>query len=199
MKSYTLLSIALLLAAFLTAGCETTKKDFETAKPSEPPPPGLNLGETLEIEFPDRPDGDPSGKLIKTKVKDDGTISLPLLKEPIKAVGLTDRELEKAIHDKYVPEYYHRLTVLVRPTDRFYFVGGQVKQPNRQLYLGEMTVTKAIQSAGDFTDFANRRNVKLIRANRKVIIVDCIKASTDPKLDPPVFSGDRIEVPMKWY
>lgn len=200
MKSYAQLLMAMLLAVFLTAGCQTDKND--STKTIFEPPSSTNVlavGDSLEIEFPDRPDADPSGKLIKTRVKDDGTISLPLLTEPIKAAGLAERELEKIIHDKYVPEFYHRLTVLVRPADRFYYVGGQVKQPNRQLYLSEMTVTKAIQSAGDFTDFANRRKVKLIRANGKVILVDCIKASDNPKLDPKVFPGDLIEVPQSWY
>ena len=201
MKSYTLLPMAMLLAMLMAAGCATStiEKPHVSKEPPEMPSNVLLIGDALEIEFPDRPDADASGKIIKTKVKDDGTITLPLLKEPIKAVGLTDRELEKTIHDKYVPDFYLRLTVLVRPADRFYYVGGQVKQPNRQLYLGEVTVTKAIQTAGDFTDFANRRNVKLIRANGKVITVDCIKASQNPKLDPRVFSGDRIEVPQSWY
>ena len=197
MKSYALLPMAMFLAVFLTAGCQTGKIDLANDKDGTALSTNvLAVGDSLEIDFPDRPDADPSGRLIKTQVKDDGTISLPLLKEPIKASGLTDRELEEVIHNQYVPFYYHRLTVIVRPADRFYYVGGQVKLPNRQLYLSGVTVTKAIQSSGDFTDFAARRKVKLIRANGKVIIVDCIKASENPKLDPKVFPGDRIEVPQ---
>ncbi len=40
----------------------------------------------------------------------------------------------------------------------------RVKQPGREIYVGKTTVTKAITSAGDFTDYASH-NVKLIRAN----------------------------------
>jgi protein involved in polysaccharide export with SLBB domain len=57
-----------------------------------------------------------------------------------------------------------------------------------------MTVTKAIAAAGDFDDFANRKNVQLIRANGKRSTVNCIKALADPTLDPKVYPNDKIVV-----
>ena len=87
--------------------------------------------------------------------------------------------MQNEIHDLYVPKYYVRLNVTVKPGDRIYYVRGEVKQPGREIYVGETTVTKAITSAGDFTDFANH-NVKLIRANGEVIKVDVDKALEDP-------------------
>jgi len=131
-------------------------------------------------------------------ITEDGTITLPYI-GAVRAVGLTAGELQKTIHDLYVPKYYVRLTVTVSGQQRVYYIGGEVKQPGRQLYIGEVTVTKAIQSAGDFTDFANRSKVWLIRNNGQRIKVNCIKAAEDPSLDPPVYPGDQILVPRRLF
>jgi protein involved in polysaccharide export with SLBB domain len=131
------------------------------------------------------------------RIKEDGTITLPLI-GAIKADGKTPGELQKAITDAYVPDFYKRLTVTISSDQRVYYVGGQVRTPGRQQYLGTTTVTKAIQSAGDFTDFADRKNVYLTRADGKKFTVNCIKAAKDPALDLAVFPGDKIEVPL-WH
>lgn len=130
------------------------------------------------------------------QIKEDGTITLPNL-SPIKAQGKTTGELQKEIHDKYVPAYYKRLTVTVSTERRVYYVQGQVRSSGRQEYLGPTTVLKSIATAGDFTDFANRRKVALTRADGTRIIVDCIKAAKDSTYDLQVFPGDKIEVPMR--
>ncbi len=130
------------------------------------------------------------------RIKDDGTITLPLI-GAIKAAGKTPGELQKVITDAYVPDYYKRLTVTVSSDRRVYYVGGYVKIPGRQEYIGMTTVTKAIQAAGDFNDFANRKKVMLTRADGKTLTVNCIKAAIDPALDLEVFPGDKIEVPLR--
>jgi protein involved in polysaccharide export with SLBB domain len=130
------------------------------------------------------------------RIKDDGSITLPHI-GAIKADGKTAGELQKAITDAYVPDYYKRLTVTVSSDQRVYYVGGQVRIPGRQLYSGTTTVTKAIQSAGDFTDFADRRKVFLTRADGKKFTVNCLKAAKDSALDLQVYPNDKIEVPMK--
>jgi polysaccharide export outer membrane protein len=86
------------------------------------------------------------------------------------------------------------LTVTVSTGDRVYYVRGQVNKPDSLIYVGETTVTKAITSAGDFTDFANRRNVLLIRANGQQIHVNCNKVLAGEAPDPPVYPGDQIVV-----
>jgi protein involved in polysaccharide export with SLBB domain len=72
-----------------------------------------------------------------------------------------------------------------------------VRQSGRQEYLGPTTVLKAIASAGDFTDFASRRKVRLNRKDGSWQIVDCVKAAQNPSLDLPVFPGDKIDVPQR--
>lgn len=131
-------------------------------------------------------------------IKEDGNITLPYI-GAVRAAGRTPGELQNEIRDLYVPKYYVRLTVTVKSQDRVYYVGGEVKQPGRQLYVGETTVTRAIQSAGDFTDFANRGKVWLVRAGGKHIKVNCNKALEDPALDLPVYPGDEIQVPRRLF
>jgi polysaccharide export outer membrane protein len=155
----------------------------------------FHIGDTVTVDF--------SGTVDKIDshvepIKEDGTITLPYI-GPVRALGKTAGELQNEIHELYVPKYYVRLTVTVSSPQRVFYVGGEVKQPGRQLYIGETTVMKAIQSAGDFTDFANHKKVKLIRQNGEVITVNCVKALQDPTSDPFVYPGDQIQVPRRIF
>ena len=85
------------------------------------------------------------------------------------------------------------------PGDRVYYVTGEVKQPGRQLYAGETTVTKAITTAGDFTDFANHKKVWLIRANGQRIKVNWTKRCKIRRKDPQVYPNDQIKVPRRIF
>ncbi len=129
-------------------------------------------------------------------IKEDGTITMPNIGH-VQAAGRTAGELQNEIYNLYVPKLYRHLTVAVNTGDRVYYVTGEVKQPGRQLYVGQMTVTKAITTAGDFTDFANHKKVRLIRANGQTIKVNCDKALQDSSQDPPVYPNDQIQVPRK--
>lgn len=71
-----------------------------------------------------------------------------------------------------------------------------MKSAARQIYVGSTTVLRAITSCGDFTEFANRRKVEIIRANGQREVMDCNKARKDPsKYDRPICPGDAIFVP----
>ena len=129
-------------------------------------------------------------------IKEDGTITMPNIGH-VQAAGKTAGELQNEIYNFYVPKLYRHLTVTVNTGDRVYYVTGEVKSPGRQLYTGQMTVTKAITTAGDFTDFANHKKVRLIRANGQTIKVNCEKALQDSSQDPPVYPNDQIQVPRK--
>lgn len=131
------------------------------------------------------------------KVREDGYISPPLLGRVL-AAGKTVGKLQEDLQSLYVPAYFTRaLTVTVSIEERWFYVGGEVKNANRYIYSGEVTVMKAIQAAGDFTPFANRKKVKVIRTSGKTETVNYDKALKNPKLDLPVYPGDQVIVPIR--
>lgn len=165
----------------------TTSGDLTAAR--------FHVGDTVTVSFSGT--ADPILDHVEP-IKEDGTITLPYI-GAVRAIGRTAGELQNDIHDLYVPKYYVRLTITVSSPQRVFYVGGEVKQPGRQLYIGETTVTKAIQAAGDFTDFANHNKVWLTRSNGERIKVNCSKAMKNPSLDPPVYPGDQIQVPRRLF
>lgn len=152
----------------------------------------LGVGDSVIVSFPDM-QGDLSKQEFREKIRDDGTLILPLNVQ-VQAAGKTVSILQDIIHDAYVPKYYNRLTVSVKSEERFYYVGGEVRTPNRFLYIGEITVLRAIDSAGGFTDFANKKAIELRRANGEFHTIDYKKAKKNPKLDLQVFPNDQIIV-----
>lgn len=152
----------------------------------------LHVGDDITVSFDGVPDPDLAQPQTKT-INEDGTITLPDINS-VKAAGKTTGQLADAIHDLYVPRFYTHLTVTVKAGDRVYYVRGEVGNPGRQIYVGQTTVTKAITSAGDFNDFANRKNVILIRSNGQRFKLNCAKILDGEAPDPPVYPGDLIEV-----
>lgn len=214
-----LFSSAIIAAGLVIAGCSSTPNtlagipaagavptnspaSLETNAPAaEDLPPSsevarFNVGETVNIIFSGTPDPTEFPP-HEEAIKEDGSITLPLI-GPVQALDKTAGELQKTIHDLYVPKYYVRLNVVVKPGDLIYYVRGEVKQPGREIYVGETTVTKAITSASDFTDFASHK-VTLIRANGERVKVNVDKALEDPSLDPQVYPGDQIVVPRRIF
>jgi polysaccharide export outer membrane protein len=85
-----------------------------------------------------------------------------------------------------------------KESTRWYYVLGEVRVPNRQIYNSRITVLQAIASAGGFTDFAKKTKVKLTRVDGRTQIVNCSKALENPTLDLEVYPGDTIHVPRRW-
>ncbi len=150
----------------------------------------FHVGDTVIVTLSGLPQDIP---VHQESIKEDGTITMPDIGH-VQAAGKTAGELQNEIYNLYVPKLFRHLTVTVLPGDRVYYVTGEVKQPGRQLYVGQMTVTKAITTAGDFTDFANHRKVWLIRANGQRIKVNCNAALKDASKDPQVYPNDQIQV-----
>jgi len=204
--------VGLFLGAFWMAGCRTHSHSPQgpdsaisgvtnavgTAASNGPlEPEVLHIGDSLTVTFTDTPTTMPPSQ---EKVKEDGTITL-MLNQTFKADGKTRGELEKEIRAFYVPDYFKYLTVTVTPDviTRWYYINGEVKIPSRQNYNSRITVSRAIASAGGFTDFANKKKVKLTRADGRTQTVNCLKALDKPTLDPEVYPGDTIHVPRRLW
>ena len=146
-------------------------------------------GDQIVVTFSDveRP---PPQQLLN--IPDTGVISLPH-DVHLQAAGKTTSELEKMIRDAYVPNIYINLTASVKPERRAFFVDGDVKNPGRQEYIGQMTVLRAIGTAGGFTDFANRKKIEVRRGGQR-FLVNWKRALDHAEEDLYVFPGDHIIV-----
>lgn len=199
----------LALGGFLLAGCQSEEHQF-TELPGYGAPAGgagaasgpprteslmILRGFAIRVTFSDMPI--PLAPMDVT-VREDGKITL-LQNHDFVAEGKTRGALAQEIHAFYVPNYYPTMTVSVdfQREGQFYYVGGEVKQPNRFIYLGPIHLLAAIRSAGDFSDFANKRAVLLVRSDGRKVTINCNKALQDPTLDPEVFPGDNIHVPRR--
>jgi protein involved in polysaccharide export with SLBB domain len=132
----------------------------------------------------------------KQRIPDDGKLSLPL-EVSVVADGKTSFQLEQEIKAQYVPKYFVRLTVNVKPEERWYYVGGEVKLANRFMYSGEITTLRAIDTAGGFTEFANRKRIEVRRANGEKFTINWNDAIKNSQKDITIFPNDQIIVHKK--
>ena len=190
----------LLTAGVIFTGCNNLPPKNDSFVSSPPKPNAdvarFRVGDTVVVSFSGAPDQIPDHV---EGIKEDGNITLDLIGK-ISALGKTTGELQNEIQTSYVPQFYRRLTVTVKSsTDRVYYIGGQVARPGVQSYLGETTVSKAIQAAGDFNDFASH-TVTLTRvADGKRIQVNVDKVLAGKEVDPLVYPGDQIDVPRSLF
>jgi polysaccharide export outer membrane protein len=167
-----------------------------TTLPSAPAPANpasavlLRVGDMITVEFFDMQN---PIQPYKERIRDDGKMILPL-NVVVQAAGRTTAQLQDDIRAAYVPKYFNHLTPSVKTDERVYYVDGEVRVPNRQLYQDGMTVLRAIATAGGFTDFANRKRIELRRPNGDIIKVNWNDAMKDPKKDPLVYPNDQIVV-----
>lgn len=154
------------------------------------------LGDTLTISLLDIPDP-PSDRLYV--VRADGSVNMFRLGS-VPAAGKTFSTFEQEMKQAYITQgLYNQITVVVKPGDRFYTVAGEVNTHGARLvYQGSTTVLRAIASAGDFTDFANERNVEITRADGTRETVNCKRARKDSRYDRVICPGDYILVPKSF-
>jgi polysaccharide export outer membrane protein len=177
--------------AMVTAGAAT---NLPPGAPSTPDT--LRPGDKIIITYSGNPNA--PAQPHEEQIREDGNIKPTLLGREVMAAGKTIGQLQDELHKLYVPAFFQSLTVTVRSEERYFFVGGQVRAPGAKVYLSEMTVLKAIQAAGDFTDFANRRKVEVRRKDGTRVVVDCKRVIRHPEEDPPIFPGDLVHVPQRW-
>jgi len=101
---------------------------------------------------------------VDVTVMPDGKISFPLIGE-IQAAGRNVTELKKAITEKLqnfvtAPE----VTVIVQQSlSRRFYTHGKLNSPGPYPLLPGMTVLQAISTAGGFTEWADEKNILIVR------------------------------------
>ena len=149
----------------------------------------LRPGDTLTIALLSIPEPISSG----VQIDEQGTIRLPYIGS-VTAGGLTSSELSRAIRDAYVTKkYFTTLDVSVVVTERYVYIGGEIQRPGRIVWSPDLTLSKAIQSAGGFTLYAKETKVRLTR-DRKTYDFDVKLAQRNPDDDPLLFPGDSIQI-----
>lgn len=112
------------------------------------------------------------------EVNDSGYITLPLI-EKVKAAGLNTHELKIKLDSAYTP-YLKTTSTSVKLANMRVTILGEVERPGLHYFFNnQTTILEAISLAGDFTDFGNRKKVKLIRRQgneTKTILLDLNKA-----------------------
>lgn len=175
----------------LAAGCAT---DAVTASNPQIPvatsTAQLRSGDSLNIAL----QGVPDASTNTVQLDEQGLISLPFI-GALKAAGLSTSELSQRIRETYVSKkIYTTVDVSVSVTERYIYVGGEVQRPGRIVWTPDLTVAKAIQSAGGFTLYAKETAVNLVRENAAYPI-DVKLAQRNPAQDPRLVPGDSLQVP----
>ena len=135
------------------------------------------------------------------QVRPDGKITLPLVGD-IPAAGRTSVELRDAIAGA-LEEYIAKpvVTVIVtETTPQVIYVTGEVNKPGAlPIANGQMSIIQAIAMAGGFTDFANKKDIRVLRkgsAGMQTLRFNYKEAIDDEsRREPlPLLPGDTVIV-----
>lgn len=113
----------------------------------------------------------------------------------IKAAGLTPTQLAAAIEKRLRDEkIFTNPTVMVNltPNQRVIIIGGAVRNPGRQPWSTDMTLSIALASASGPGEYADDK-VKIVRGG-KAEFFSRKAIKKDPANDPKILPGDYIEV-----
>lgn len=191
------LAAGALAALALLTGCETTAGTGAAANPKVAASASagqLRPGDSLTVTLSGIPD--PSANPVQ--IDEQGAISLPFL-GVIPAAGHNTGELSQAIRDAYISRrFYTSISVSVAVTERYVYIGGEVQRPGRIPWSPDLTLAKAVQSAGGFTLYARENRVTLTR-DRRAYDFDVKLAQRQPEEDPLLFPGDSIQVPRSAF
>lgn len=144
-------------------------------------------------------------------VADSGEVEVPYIGR-VYAENKTCKQIASEIKQLLEKDYYHQATVLIsidlraRTRGRVYLVG-PVNRPGFQDLPSDETLTlsRAIMIAGGFTDYADRRNVKITRKgpggeqDKQTFTVNVGEIFDKGKVerDIPLQSGDMITIPER--
>jgi polysaccharide biosynthesis/export protein len=154
----------------------------------------MTVGDKLRVEVYKDPQLSQS-----LQVRPDGKITLPLIGD-INAAGLTSIELRDQIATA-LKEYVTNpvVTVIVVETvPPVVYVMGEVTKPGAVPLNGSMTVLQALAMAGGFRDFANTKDIRVLRKSPRGLQTiafnykSAIKGDGNPVL---LQAGDTVMVP----
>lgn len=150
---------ALLLVVAFMAAMPAMAQDDATEKRAE-------KGSTIQVMLKNIPAEDVSTVSSDYVVnRGDGTITLPYLKNRIRVVGMTARDIETVVRNHYVAQEIYSdpiVQVILNkgevPVDtRFIQVAGFVGKKSNLPYREGITLIEALLECGDITDYGSRK------------------------------------------
>ena len=193
----TVLAAAMSFASIVTA--QAADKDADKKKPAQAPSAvndeyRVGPGDKLRVEVYKDPQLSQS-----VQVRPDGKITLPLIGD-MEATGRTPIELRDTITTS-LKDYVNNPTVTVIVVEALasqVYVMGEVTHPGTMQLYGPTTILQALAMAGGFKEFANTKDVKVLRPNKGSIETlrfnykDVINGDAKPFY---LRSGDTVIVP----
>ena len=197
MKKVPLLAAAVLVAttAYAADPMGRTSDDWRQSPTASADEYRLGPGDKLRIEVYKDPQLSQS-----VQVRPDGKITLPLVGD-IVATGKTPIELRDGIAAS-LKEYMNNPTVtviVVEAVSSQITVSGEVSKPGAIQIFGPTNIVQAIAMAGGFKEFANMKDVRVLRPTGngsvqtiKLNYKDVINGEAKPLI---LRSGDTVIVP----
>ncbi|MFM1850971.1 MAG: hypothetical protein RIS54_655 [Verrucomicrobiota bacterium] len=182
------------LLAFASGCTSDNVKGSNPAIPAATSSAQLRPGDTLAVSIQSVPDP----AVNSVQIDEQGLISLPFIGN-VAAAGATTAELAQRVRETYLSKKIYKLVdVSVTVTERYVYVGGEVTRPGRIIWTPDLTLTKAIQSAGGFTLYAKETKVTLAR-DQQAYDLNVNLAQRNPAQDVLLMPGDSIQVPRSAF
>lgn len=152
----------------------------------------LRIGDPITVQLSGVPAED--AYVEQMKVDESGSISLRYIGS-IRVAGMTTVMVKERIEALYkLGKFYTtpNVNVTSQPS-RFVSVTGDVRSPQRIFHQKDLTVMGAIATCGGFTEYANKRAVRLLRGS-EVMVINAIEVLKDPSKDVPLLPNDQVQV-----
>jgi polysaccharide export outer membrane protein len=102
-------------------------------------------------------------------VRPDGKITVPLIKD-VQAAGLTPVQLGEQL-TQALSEYFNKpeITVsVIQINSKKFYISGEVNHPGQYSLVTSIKVFDALNAAGGFKDFANKKKIVIIRGDKRI-------------------------------
>jgi polysaccharide export outer membrane protein len=129
-------------------------------------------------------------------VRPDGKITVPLIRD-VQAAGLTPERLGEQL-TQALGEYFTKpeITVtVIQVNSKKFFISGEVNRPGQYPLVTAINVFDALNGAGGFRDFANKKGIVIIRGKDRIKF-NYEEVLKGKKLEQNIFveNGDTIVV-----
>lgn len=160
----------------------------------------LRIGDEVTLIFRGVPERDAVSLSGTYRIGDDGYLKLPYISK-LKVAGLTPSKAERALEALYVSGQIYRSPNITISADgakvqREVTVMGEVRAEGAVAFDDKLTAIGAIGRAKGFSDFANRRKVRLTRG--KTTIELDLSSASKPDAQKKLLPGDVLTVSSGW-